>query len=215
MTFDETYFKNRHYQHKEALVKAHVMAVLQWASNECNIDLLSGRGRKALDVGCAYGYTSNVLSNLGYETTGIDVSSWSIKQAKNRTLCNFLVSDAQNSFPFLDEAFDLVTCFDVLEHLHSPEQALSVMFAASRGAVVCTTPNKKVEKIVRKLTRDYDETHISAKSQEDWHNCVKKLDAKSRVASYFDCPVQLGGKLFFKSVRIPTYGLTVRIVIWK
>ncbi len=215
MTFGETYFENRHYQHKEALVKAHVMAVLQWASNECNIDLLSGRGRKALDVGCAYGYTSNVLSNLGYETTGIDVSTWSIKQAKNQTPCNFLVSDAQSSFPFLDEAFDLVTCFDVLEHLPSPEQALSVMFAASRGAVVCTTPNKRVEKTIRKLTRDYDETHISAKSQKDWHNYVQKFDTLSRVDSYFDYPIQLGGKLFFKSVRIPTYGLTVRIVIWK
>jgi 2-polyprenyl-3-methyl-5-hydroxy-6-metoxy-1,4-benzoquinol methylase len=204
-----------HYQHKEAHVKAHVLAVLQWASNECNIDLLSGRGRKALDVGCAYGYTSNVLSNLGYETTGIDVSTWSIKQAKNQTFCNFLVSDAQNSFPFPDETFDLVTCFDVLEHLPSPEQALSVMFAASRGAVVCTTPNKKVEKTVRKLTRDYDETHISAKSREDWRNCLKTLDAKSRVVSYFDCPIQLGGKLFFKSFSVPTFGLTVRIVIWK
>jgi 2-polyprenyl-3-methyl-5-hydroxy-6-metoxy-1,4-benzoquinol methylase len=215
LTFDENYFNKRQYTHKEALVKGHVLAVLRWASKACNIDLLSGQGRKALDVGCAYGYTSSILSNLGYETIGIDISTWGIKQAKKQSQCSFLVNDAQNAFPFLNQTFDLVTCFDVLEHLPSPEKVLSAMFAVSKGAVVCTTPNKKVEKTIRKLTRDYDETHISVKSAADWCKCLKKFDDNSKVDAYFDCPVRFRGKVFFKSVHIPTYGLTVRIVIWK
>jgi ubiquinone/menaquinone biosynthesis C-methylase UbiE len=215
LTFEENYFKNRQYTHKEQLVKRHVLEVLRWASKASNVDLLNGQGKRALDVGCATGYTSSVLSDLCYETYGVDISNWGTRQAKRLNDSQFVVCDAQDYFPFPPEAFDLITCFDVLEHLSSPEKALLGMFAASKGTLVCTTPNKKVEKNIRKFTGDYDETHISVKSVAEWKKTVASLMGKSRVNAYFDCPVRLCGKLFFKSIRIPTYGLTVRIVVWK
>lgn len=215
LTFEETYFKKRQYTHKEQLVKRHVLHVLRWASKASNFDLLNGQGKRALDVGCATGYTSSVLSDLGYQTCGVDISSWGTKQAKSITKCQFVVCDTQHSLPFLPEAFDLVTCFDVLEHLSSPGKAILSMFASSKAALVCTTPNKKIEKVVRKFTGDYDETHVSVKSPAEWKKSIVPLAGNSKVDAYFDFPVQLRDKLFFKSVRIPTYGLTVRIAVWK
>jgi 2-polyprenyl-3-methyl-5-hydroxy-6-metoxy-1,4-benzoquinol methylase len=215
VTFEENYFKNRQYANKEQLVKRHVLELLLWASKDSHIDLLKGADKRALDIGCATGYTSSVLSDLGYETYGVDISRWGTKQAKRQTDGQFVVCDAQGFLSFLPNAFDLVTCFDVLEHLPFPEKALLDMFTASIGTLVCTTPNKKVEKAIRKFIGDYDQTHVSVKPPADWKKSVAPLGGKSKIEAYCDIPIRLRGKLFFKSVRVPTYGLTVRIVVWK
>jgi 2-polyprenyl-3-methyl-5-hydroxy-6-metoxy-1,4-benzoquinol methylase len=217
VTFEQDYFSNRRYQDKAELVKRHVLAVLRWASKATGTDLLDGHGKTALDVGCAYGYTSHALAELGYETVGTDISTWGTKKAKNLTHGQFLVCDAQTNMPFKAGTFDLVTCFDVLEHLPYPEKALLSMFEACRGVVVCTTPNKKVEKLIRKLMRDYDETHISVKTPMQWQQCVESTVKSQalRVEPFYDLAVRFGGKLFFKSFRIPTYGLTIRIAVKK
>ena len=216
MAYEQAYFTNRKYTEKQQLVERHVLEVLKWATKRLNTDLLNGRDKRALDVGCAYGYTSLVLESLGYETCGVDISSWGIKQAK-RQRSGFLVCDAQTALPFRADTFDLVTCFDVLEHLSHPEKALLDMFDACRGVLVCTTPNKKVEKPIRRLIRDYDETHISVKPPSDWKECITgSLSPKNlHVEAFYDLAVRLGGKLFFKSFNIPAYGLTVRVAIRK
>mgnify|MGYP005851221937 CR=1 FL=1 len=127
-----------------------------------------------------------------------------------------MVCDAQTALPVVAEAFDLVTCFDVLEHLPNPEKALLGMLEACKGALVCTTPNRKVEKPIRKMLRDYDQTHISTKTPQEWQTAAAKLPAQSfRVEAFYDLAVRFGGKLFFKSFSLPTYGLTVRIAIRK
>lgn len=217
MAYAKDYFKTRKYLNKRKLVERHVFEVLQWATKTLDENLIDGRHKKALDVGCAYGYTSEVLTDLGYETIGLDLSRYGTKQAKNYGKSEFLVCDAQSSLPFNPGEFDLVTCFDVLEHLRQPQVSLRKLFEISKGVIVCTTPNKKVEKPIRKLMRDYDETHVSVKTPKEWRDLLigsftfKEL----KVASFYDLAVRLGGKLFFKSFYVPTYGLTVRIVIRK
>jgi len=197
------------------VVKSHVLEVLRWASKTSGTNLFNGNGKKAMDIGCALGYTSAVLAELGYETCGLDISSWGIKQAKAINSNQFLVCDAQGNIPCLTNLFDLVTCFDVIEHLPNPKKALENMIEISKNIVVCTTPNKKVEKPIRKLMRDYDDTHISVASPTDWKKCITTNIGAFKVEEFFDCSLRFGGKLFFKSFRIPKYGLTIRIVIKK
>jgi 2-polyprenyl-3-methyl-5-hydroxy-6-metoxy-1,4-benzoquinol methylase len=217
MPFEEAYFRNRKYTNKEWLVQRHVLEVLGWASKACSKNLLNGEGKKALDVGCALGYTSQVLTGLGYQTSAFDVSAWGVKQAKQNAQVDFLVADAQTGYAFKEDLFDLVVCFDVLEHLASPEKALQNMFSVCRGVIVCTTPNKKVEKTIRKITGDYDETHISVKTPAQWQKIIKdNLDLSDlQVAAFHDFAGNFLGKRFFKSISIPSYGLTVRIMIKK
>ena len=215
--FEQDYFNGRKYSLKAGLVERHVLEVLQWASKGTPEDLLNGKGKKALDVGCAYGFTTRILAGLGYDTCGVDISTYGTKQGKNLGDSQFVVCDAQTNMPFTAETFDLVTCFDVLEHLIFPEKAIVNMFKVCKGTLVITTPNRKVEKPIRLLMRDYDETHISVKSPLQWENSITEiLDYKAfKVESFYDLAVKLGRKLFFKSIKIPTYGLTVRILIKK
>jgi len=212
LAYGQDYFTSRRYKFKQQLLERHVLEVLRWATEKLQVNLLSGAGKRALDVGCACGYTTHVLEGLGYDVVGVDISAWGTKQAKTHCGGEFLVCDAQTQMPF-SGGFDLVTCFDVLEHLPNPENALAGMFAVCRGGMVCTTPNKKVEKLVRTLTGDYDETHISVKSPEEWRRLFNGvLDVNClEVECFYDLPLHLGGNLFFRSFNIPTYGLTVRL----
>jgi 2-polyprenyl-3-methyl-5-hydroxy-6-metoxy-1,4-benzoquinol methylase len=215
--FNQEYFTKRKYTFKEKLVKQHVFEVVKWASKALGINFVDGKGKRALDVGCAYGYTTEVLSTLGYETYGLDVSICGVKQADVINSGHFLVCDAQEGLPFKPGSFDLVTCFDVLEHLQFPERALQNMFDACSCLLLCTTPNKIVEKPVRKLTRDFDETHISVKSSSEWKKAINaNIDYELlRIETFYDLTVNRAGKLFFKSVSLPYLGLTIRIAIKK
>ena len=217
MAFEQDYFTGRKYSLKAGLVERHILEVLQWASKGMREDLLNGQSKKALDVGCAYGFTTRILASLGYETCGVDISGYGTKQGKLLASSQFVVSDAQTNMPFTTETFDLVTCFDVLEHLPFPEKAIVNMFNVCKGTIVCTTPNRKVEKPIRKLMNDYDETHISVKTPLQWEKSITEiLDYKSfKVESFYDLTLKLGQKLFFKSFNIPRFGLTVRILIKK
>ena len=218
MQFEKDFFNDRRYALKKELVTRHALEVVKWASKFTDNSLLVGDGKKALDVGCAYGYSSNVLDSLGYETYGIDVSSWGVKQAKRNCGGSFLVCDAQSRLPFREGTFDLVTCFDVLEHLPLPFEALRNMLEMCKGSVVCTTPNKTVEKPVRRITRDLDETHVSVKSPAEWEKSIaEKMDYKMlKVETFCDINAKAANRLvLFRSFKMPKLGLTVRILVKK
>ncbi len=218
MQFEKDYFNGRNYGSKEELVKRNVVEVFRWASEAAGLDLFAGAGKRAFDVGCAYGFASEILNNLGYETTSVDVSKWGIHQAKSRHAGDFVVCDAQTMLPFIEGSFDLVTCFDVLEHLPSPEKALENMLASCRGLLICTTPNRRVEKPVRQITRDYDETHVSVKYPSEWEAIVKGIGAFKtvKVETFYDITAKLANsRVLFKSFKMPVVGLTARILVTK
>jgi len=218
LQFEKDFFDSRRYTLKEKIVKRHVLEVIKWASKVTGDNLLSGQGKNALDVGCACGYSSNVLETLGYETCAIDLSKWGVKQAKSYANGDFLICDAETSLPFKAVSFDLIICFDVLEHLQSPQRAILNMLEACQGTLVCTTPNRFVEKPVRKITRDFDETHINVKSPSEWKKTIQgKTDYKLlKVETYLDLTARLvNSRVFFKSLKLPAFGLTVRILVKK
>jgi hypothetical protein len=92
------------------------------------------------------------------------------------------------------------------------------MLEACQGTLVCTTPNKVVEKPVRKITRDFDETHINVKSPSEWEKIIQgKTDYNLlKVETFLDLAARLtNSRVFFKSLKLPEFGLTVRILVKK
>jgi ubiquinone/menaquinone biosynthesis C-methylase UbiE len=219
LNFEKEYFENRKYSSKECVIKRHFFDVLKWASKCSGENFFNGKGKTALAIGCGYGFEVDMLTSFGYSTIGIDISKYGIKQAKKRfSLTDFVICDVQKGIPFRENTFNLLTCFGVLEHLEHPEQALGNIFPVSKDAIICTSPNRRVEKILKNLTRDVDKTHINVKTKKEWEQAINAEMNKNflKIESFFDISLKAAGKLlFFKSFKLPYFGLDFRIMIRK
>lgn len=104
-----------------------------------------GAGRDVLDVGCNTGYGTMRFAPVAGRVVGVDVSPRAIEAALERT------SDGRPEFllttgfelPFAPGSFDLVTSFQVLEHVPDPRAFLRELARVLRpgGMVILATPN--------------------------------------------------------------------------
>lgn len=216
MCFNKEYFRNFKYLQRKQLIQRHIREVLKWGSKVSSSNLLDGQGKTALDVGCAYGYAVGILESFGYDACGIDISKYSVKQAKENHSADLVVCDVQKGFPFKNGIFDLVTCFEVLEHLRNPLEAIKNMFDSCKNVMICTTPNRAVERPIKKILRDFDKTHITVKTPWEWKKYLhENLQLNFvKVDAFFDTSLRVADKLlFFESLKAPYLGLDIRILI--
>jgi len=117
---------------------------LQFASKLLNINLLEGKGKRALDVGCGKGYGLLALKALGYDVYGYDINTDNVKFCKMLGFKNVCTFNLENGIPFKED-FHLITCFDVLEHVKSLEKALKNLLLANYKYLIITVPNLHTE----------------------------------------------------------------------
>jgi len=107
------------------------------------------KGRKVLNIGCYNGWLEKAAVEGGAESVvGIDVESRFVGMAqKNVSQARFLKESVFDlSFP--PSSFDLVTMFDVLEHLPRGKEGDALRIVARilkhRGVFVVSTPNDHI-----------------------------------------------------------------------
>jgi 2-polyprenyl-3-methyl-5-hydroxy-6-metoxy-1,4-benzoquinol methylase len=91
---------------------------------------------RVLDVGCATGEYVRLLNREGYDCQGADAlryTEWGedscFRQATLPTL------------PYDDRAFDTVLCFETLEHVPQPKEALEEIRRVCSDNLILTVPN--------------------------------------------------------------------------
>jgi 2-polyprenyl-3-methyl-5-hydroxy-6-metoxy-1,4-benzoquinol methylase len=96
-----------------------------------------------LDVGCGFGYFLKICEKRGFQTYGVDVSNYALREAKKNTQAILCRGCVDLGLGFKNATFDVVTLFDVLEHLESPYWALMEChrILKTEGIIVITTPN--------------------------------------------------------------------------
>ncbi len=101
--------------------------------------LFSTRGR-LLDVGCGTGDFLRVAQTRGWDVSGTELSPYATKAAAEM-LRVFPGEVWEAGFPA--EAFDVVTCWHVIEHASEPRRVLQEMCRVLRpdGWLVLATPN--------------------------------------------------------------------------
>lgn len=137
---------------------------------------------KLLDVGCGPGFFL-AYAEKHYDAHGIDISEYAIRKAKQRTqTAKLSVEDAMN-LDYRNDYFDIVTCFDVLEHLPDPRLALQEFYRVLKkgGILIIRVPN--TESIGAKWKKEEwfghrDKTHVSLLSNEEWINLLKDINFK-------------------------------------
>jgi len=133
---------------------------------------------RLLDAGCGEGYFLEYAEKY-YKTYGIDASEYCIKEAKQRTNHTKLSVGSVTRLDYDNEYFDVVTCFDVLEHLDTPNIAIQESYRVlkSGGVFVIRVPN--THSIGTKFKKDEwfgyrDKTHVSLLSNEEWFELLQK-----------------------------------------
>jgi 2-polyprenyl-3-methyl-5-hydroxy-6-metoxy-1,4-benzoquinol methylase len=132
---------------------------------------------RVLDAGC--GERSRIDFGERAHVTGIDVSGKSL--AQNPNLDERVVADLQ-TFDIADETFDVIVCWDVLEHLRSPETVLQSFSRATRrsGLIIIAGPNLlSIKGIVTKFTPHafhswFYRTFVKFSSREPFKTSLKR-----------------------------------------
>jgi SAM-dependent methyltransferase len=87
------------------------------------VEQMKGAGA-LLDLGCSSGAFLNLLDKGRWELYGIEMSPESAKAAAARTGAKVFSGDILD-VRFPPKSFDVITCFDVLEHLYEPRRILA------------------------------------------------------------------------------------------
>jgi len=133
---------------------------------------------RLLDIGCGQGFFLEYAEKY-YETYGMDISKYAIKDARNKTYTTKYILMDVTKLGFKDNSFDIITCFDVLEHLKNPKSTLQDIYRMLRrkGILAMTVPNLNSIGLKLKQERWFgyrDTTHISLLTNKEWLIMLEK-----------------------------------------
>jgi SAM-dependent methyltransferase len=101
-------------------------------------------GRRVLDAGSGEGYGTALLNDAGAASViGLDVDDESVRHARKQYGIEFVHGDIA-TLPFPDDSFDLVVCFETIEHVGDPAAALGEFrrVLVDDGLLIISTPNR-------------------------------------------------------------------------
>lgn len=103
------------------------------------------RGAKTgllLDVGCGKGWFLETARERGWQIQGVELCAEVAKETMERVGTQVYIGNIFD-VELPSETFDLITMFDVIEHLEAPIEALRICYRILRpgGALALSTPN--------------------------------------------------------------------------
>jgi len=126
-------------------------------------------GKKVLDVGCASGYTAEILVKKRCQVFGVEIDKKAVREAKKH--CKRVINadvERIDKLPFPNNYFDVIIYSDILEHLRRPDLVLSNFkkYLADDGLLIVSIPNiarieLRIDLVLGKF--DYQESGILKK----------------------------------------------------
>lgn len=113
--------------------------------------------RKILDVGSSYGFFLDIARKRGWETHGIEKNIPAVRYAREKLGLNVFEGTIEDG-KFVENCFDVITLWDVLEHIPDPTTFLKKLKTVlKRNGLICIqSPN------IESLIADYK------KERWDW-----------------------------------------------
>lgn len=180
-----------------------------------DIDLIyewakSLKGTKILEIGCGGGERSIYYKNAGCKLTAIDVVD--VRKPNFSDGWDFLIAEGEK-LPFVDESFDAVASFDVIEHIDKDVLFLSEAYRVCKkgGVFILGTPNRNRlsyklrqllgKKIIYPLELGKNCIHLREYTMDDLIRLVKKVGFKVIKEEY----VWFGGVGIFGFRHFPAF----------
>jgi SAM-dependent methyltransferase len=127
-----------------------------------------------LDLGCAAGYFMNVMREQGWETEGIEPSQLIARFGREEYGAAIRVGTAQ-TVPLAERAYDLVTMWDVIEHLSDPIDSLSRMRKALKPEGYLLLETQNIDSIFARLLGK--RWHHFKHAEHLWHFSPRTIEA--------------------------------------
>ena len=104
-------------------------------------------GRRVLDFGSGEGYGTAALASRAASVTGVDIDPEAVAHAlaKYETVLNVsFEAITDNRLPYPDGSFEVITCFEVIEHVPDPNAVIAEIarLLSTDGVLLISTPNK-------------------------------------------------------------------------
>jgi len=131
-----------------------------------------------------------------FETYGMDVNYWAVKQSKSVVNNSALQTASAQELPYKDSSFNVVIIKHIVEHLPNPQKAIAEIGRVTErgGTLILATPN--LDSLLKpwkgeKWIGYQDPTHISLKRPTEWLSFIKEAGFRiQRVFSdgFWDVP---------------------------
>ena len=107
------------------------------------------RNKRVLDLACGEGYGSYLLAKTAESVVGIDIDEHAIRHARNKYIkqsLEFKVGSVTEVPIAGEHLFEVVVCFEALEHIEDHQKLLSEVkrLLTPDGIFIVSTPNKTV-----------------------------------------------------------------------
>ena len=170
------------------------------------------QGIKVLDIGCGGGLACEFLAKRGAYVSGIDLSLNSIKAAQEHAKKSHLQIDYQcgvaENLPYEKNKFDIVVCFDVLEHVEDWQKVIREIYRVlnQNGIFLFDTINKTFKSKLIMIWLLEDVLKQLPRGLHDWNKFIEpqKLIDVMEKAGFGDVVVKgfdLTGGTNFKTLR--------------
>ncbi|MFL6672198.1 MAG: class I SAM-dependent methyltransferase [Massilia sp.] len=178
-----------------------------------------GNFSSLLDVGAGNGYFVALASKeFGLDASGIEISTEEIRFASDVIGIELIKEDLSKHLPI----YDVVTCFNVLEHVSDPQSFLTAAIDRMKpgGILVLTTPNPGCVHSKIKGIKDWDMVdpphHINLFSKKALDEMLKSrnmeliqyetLSTYIKFVRKFDTQSLIYRRLFFHALRMANIG---------
>ncbi len=94
-----------------------------WFGRRNEVLRLRPGGGAILDLGCATGGFLSTMQGPSWKLFGIEMSEEAASEARSRCAAEVFVGDILDA-PFPPNSFDVITCFNVFEHVYEPKEVL-------------------------------------------------------------------------------------------
>jgi 2-polyprenyl-3-methyl-5-hydroxy-6-metoxy-1,4-benzoquinol methylase/DNA-directed RNA polymerase subunit RPC12/RpoP len=132
-----------------------------------------------LDVGCFNGFFVKKMLSMGYDAHGIDFNKKAVAYGQEELGLGFRISsDSVEQCIAKGSSFDVITLFDVLEHLPDAKYFLANLLKLLKddGVIIISTPNNNM---CWRPPLDYPPHHVSRFTTKSLVACLSELGMKS------------------------------------
>lgn len=134
-------------------------------------------GLRLLDVGLGEGHFLRRVRESGYTAIGADISWDGVQRARAVASASQVVQANATCLPFASNAFDVLTLWDVIEHVGDTDLLLAEARRVLRtgGLLALSTPNPQALSVRcrgRGSVQFTDSTHINIQTRPHWEQAL-------------------------------------------